>query len=722
MCQTATAALVMGLLPLIHAAPNANNPCCAWSGFHVTIDATPSASESRNAYLDDVEGVCRFLLRYQAPAQAQNAGAVLDPILGREHQYTTPYLASAVGALLHAGRAQDLLDAGVMAMDWATRCVAERRIPDKHGEFFIAPLAEALARYAGRVPSEKIETWRARLQLPIDQIIEGMNTNTNNWRTYAMKGEWTRYRAGLVEHDNAVAFVEDGWLRRTQRDRIVPDPLRLYQDRSSDPQSMAVEAVGRGNLLALAANGYDGSSGAAIRDAAFAGTHSSLFFQDPTGQCPPNGRTDDHVFNDVLYTTCFETMARACREDDPQLAGRYRRAATLAHRSIQRWKRTDGAWAGSFYVTKNHLDPEARVGYQPASQYSNYNATIALHLAEAAEAVCDDVTPRPAPCEIGGYVLRAGPVFDCFAANAGGLHVFGNLRGDSVPKYGIFWTTLGVVRIARSGWDSRLGPSDGAFDGRSKSGVSIGPAWKTSRAWTRLADHAKDYRGQLEVDFVHPLLVRFSVRYAPVSGKDGPAFRQTFTVTPTGILTRLSCGSGTRFGLSIPALENDGRPLTVDANGRCLTTKYSDGGDQQCFIVPDGRIEEDGEPVLSTYGYLRPYRVTSSGDEVALFICPRKEGEPEAAEILHSLKVTETGFSSAVGKVEGDVFYAKGLVGGQAGRVTLETGAELRFSDVCQFILRSAEGTPTTIEADRPVTLTTAEGTHRLEPYTPKAF
>src|SRR5262249_37895143 len=161
----------------------------------------------------------------------------------------TPYFAFAVGTLLKAGRARDLLGAGVAAMDHATGCFRRGNvgIPDAHGEFFLASLPGALALYTGLVPHEKIGLWRHRLARSRTELI---GKNTNNWRTYAMKGEWLRAGLGLVSRESATAFVDQSWLGSTQRDRIFGDAWNLYQDRGPFPESHAVEAVGRGNLLA----------------------------------------------------------------------------------------------------------------------------------------------------------------------------------------------------------------------------------------------------------------------------------------------------------------------------------------------------------------------------------------------------------------------------------------------------------------------------------------
>ena len=107
----------------------------------------------RAKYLDAIEGLCRFTIRHQ-----DARGAVIDPFLRREHQYSTPYFAFAVGTLVEAGRARDLLEHGVAALDHATECFASgnRGIPDAHGEFFLASLPGALSLYEAHVPPAKI--------------------------------------------------------------------------------------------------------------------------------------------------------------------------------------------------------------------------------------------------------------------------------------------------------------------------------------------------------------------------------------------------------------------------------------------------------------------------------------------------------------------------------------------------------------------------------------
>ena len=687
--------------------------------WHLTARPWKPLAVPKSAYLDAIEGVCRFSAAHQ-----DAAGAIIDPFLRREHQYSTPYFACAVGVLTNAGRAPDLLPAGVRAMDHATGNFAEGAsgISDQHGEFFLAPLTEALTLYQNQVPDDRMALWQERMTTPIDQIITGVNLN--NWRTYAMKGEWLRAENSLVNRDDAQAFIEDSWQYKTQCDRITGS---LYEDRTSDPDSLAVEAVGRGNLLALIAAGYNGPAAEEITHLVERGTLTALLLQDPSGQCPPNGRTDDHVFNDVVYQLAFEVLAeRMEAREELRLAGQYRRAALLSFQSIARWRRTDAAWQGSYFVTKNHFDPAERVGYQPASNYGNYNGAIMFHLAEAYQARRTEIAEQPAPVEIGGYALETAPHFSAVSVNAGGMQMIANLRGDTKPAFDNYWTPLGVARFGRVGWDCRLGPADGVRDVPTGRGVSFGPTWLENGAWVRLADVPDRYTGAFSVQFVHPLLVRCAVDYRPVSGQSGPSFRHEFTVTPDGILAHLSSPDTTEFGVTWPLLENDGRPLVTSVSAQDATTHYADSSDAQSFLAVQSGAEifgaeifGDDPPVRSSYGWLRPLRVTALGKEQTTFIYPHGAGQPDAAAVLSRFQITPGGFSSPLGRVIGNLYAGQTAAGGEGEGIDLGED-EITFSHRCRFFLQLNNGKVTAVEVDRPVTAAIQGRTLSLTAYTPQ--
>ncbi|NND05855.1 MAG: hypothetical protein HKN87_05705 [Saprospiraceae bacterium] len=695
--------------------------------FHLTAQSWKPSGILPADYLQSIEGMCRVAQKHQ-----REDGAIIDPYLHREHQYSTPYFAHAVGTLINADVATDLLPSGIKAMEHATICFAAgyKGIPDAHGEFFISPLVEALDLYKPFVDQTTQDTWLKRLQTPLNQVMTNMHGRLNNWRTYAMKGEWQRAKRGLIPEHSAIAFIEKGWLHWTQRERIMLDKWNLYQDWSSDPQSHAVEAVGRGNLVTLLGESYQGPSGNEISEAVRRGSHTSLLLQSPAGQCPPNGRTDDHVFNDILYLAIFHSMGRdALTRGQSRLASQYVRAANLAYRSIQRWKREDVPWKGSFYITKNYFDPGERVGYQPASQWGNYSGAMMFHLAEAYHVASSDLPEQPCPAEIGGYAFTTDAAFSTFVANAGGMQVFINLRGATVPKYGLSWTPLGVVRFSKAGWDDRLGPSDGEHlvspDASKdiRQGLTFGPIWKEGDTWIHLAERVDDYRITPEVEFVHPLLVKFSLTYHYKTGSGGPYFKQEYTVTPDGILTKLFPLQPIEFGLSVPLLVNDGRPLMVEVDGRVASTCYRQDSDRQHFLGlnEDVAISLSKDSIQSTYGWLKSARFSTSQDTLSVYIYPQKKNEPSGEVLLEGFEMAGENYTTISHRVDNLTYVGQTSTGGEAKGVDInKDGAlDVRFDQVCQFIAQLNNHQVATVEADRDVNLFWRKKKYTLKPFVP---
>ena len=648
-------------------------------GFHLTSRPWRALNTPASQYLGVIEGVVRFSVKHQ-----DASGAIIDPYLKREHQYATPYFAYAAATLVATGRGRDLLPNTIRAMDHATKCFAGGResIPDRHGEFFIPVLTATRALLMGHVPPEQIATWTERLRTPRTRIT---GTNYNNWETYPMKGEWMRALAGLVPRDAATEYIETAWGEH-QSKRIAAPPFFLYHDRTSNPDTLNVEAVGRGNLLGLIHFGYDGPSAAAIRHAVETATRNTLYLHDPSGQAPANGRTDDHVWVDIGYALAFEVMALRTQKSDPWLAGQYRRAATLAFRNVQRWRMPDG----SFAVTKNWFDPRLRVGYQLASEYSNYNGSFMYHLAEILHARENArIREQPAPAEIGGYAFRLDDEFATAFANAGGMQLQFNLREQQSETHGNWWTPLGVVRVGRPGWDTRLGPADGALTKNGR--VSLVPEGATGPAeWT--------------ADFVSPLLVRCSVRYA-----NGAEHR--FVITPDAVLTT------SNRPVMLPVLENDGRPLVVSALGRVVKTAYTADGDEQSFLAIEGSTTRGREPMRSTYGDLRPFTATGP-----VLIYPRNASDPSAEAVLKSFRRTETGFATVLGRVEGDVYIGRTAAGGRGKSVDLDGDGkpDVVFDRECTFVLQLQSGTVVAAEADQDVSATADGKRIALKAWTPR--
>ncbi|HWQ56939.1 MAG TPA: hypothetical protein VN442_24840 [Bryobacteraceae bacterium] len=696
------------------AAETAAFPGVKW---HLTARPWQPSGIEPSAYLETVERVCRFTAGMQ-----DACGAIIDPILGREHRYSTAYFAFAAATLVSRGRAEDLLQPAMQAMEHATACVAggADAIPDRLGEFFLAPLAGALSLLAPRAGEARASVWRQRLCVPLLSIIDGEHLQLDHRRTCAMRGEWLRSTAGLAHRDRARDFIERHWLE-DQRERIVNDCLNLYQDHSTDPESHAVEAVGRVNLLALVEAGFDGKSGAEMRRAVERGTAASLLLQDPSGQCPPNGRTCDHVVNDALHQLGFEMMAeREHARGNAWSAGQYRRAAMLSFRSIARWQRDESPWAGSFYASNHRFDPGHRAGMEPIGNYGNCYGAVMCHLAESYLVRRHEFPETPSPTEIGGYAAVADPRFASVFVNAGGMQMVINLRGDVAATSGADWMALGAVRFSRPEWDSRLGPSDGARDRASGGGASFGPTWMEGGRWVRLADIPGRYQGRFEASFVHPLLVRCAVEYAPLPGKQGPTFRHHFVITPDGILATLESAARIQYAVTFPMLEHDGGPLRSRVGGYIASVRYPDGTDEQNFIslASNPGIAADEDPLRSSYGWLRPVRSRSN----ITFIYPRVTGDPPAEAVRVSFRQTAQGFSSVLGRVNGSLYVGRTSAGGKGKSIDIDGDGrpEATFTSICGFILQIENGVIRSVEADRAVGATIGNRRLSLEPYHPE--
>jgi len=454
------------------------------------------------------------------------------------------------------------------------------------------------------------------------------------------------------------------------------------------------------------------------------GTITSLLLQDPTGQCPPNGRTDNHVFNDVLYLLCFETMAsRAEQEGKSDLAAAFHRAALLSYRSILRWKRETTPWTGAFFVTKNRMDPGQRVGYQPASNYGNYNGAVMYHLAEAANLSIASLRQQPAPTEIGGYAFETDQRFGSAVANAGGMQLFFTLRGDAKPRYETNWSVLGVVRLSRINWDSRLGPSDGYHDLKTGRAVSLCPAWREGKKWFSVAEEHRKFEASFSADFAHPMLVRCSMTYRPAQGSTVPAFVQEFVLTPDGVLVTLSAKGAEKFGIVLPVLVDDGRPLSTRFSPSSVRVSYGAQSDEQCYISlnPQSQVSTEDAPLLSSYGWQRPVRMTSPSSVLRLFVYPRNPQSPTADEVQRSLRLTSTGFTSALGTLDGSVYRNRFAAGGSASSADVDGDREtdIDFDQVVGFIVQLENGEPRRIEVDRAVSARVKGRRIQLRAFTP---
>jgi hypothetical protein len=481
--------------------------------------------------------------------------------------------------------------------------------------------------------------------------------------------------------------------------------------------------VARGNLFAMLRAGYDGPSAADMNAILRRGTLSALLLQDPSGQNPAAGRSGNHTWSDTLAGTSFEQLAETTWKDgaNPALAGQFRRAAVLALTSVHRWRRPDG----SYSVTKNAFDAALRVGYADYSWFANYNGNVMLHSAESARVRRTYIPERPTPAEIGGFAIVTDSRLANAFANAGGMLVQTGLRGSTTLINTRYWTTLGVVRFGRVGWDSQLGPSDGVRSPTSGLGVSYAPTFLEAGKWVRIASVPQRYEAKYNIHFTHPLLVRVSIDYVPRAGQTGPSFKDELVITPDGVLSTVS-GSTPDFGVTWPLLENNGRALPTSLSSKIAITALVGGRDDQSFIAlqPTAVVTANEASVRGGYGDLRPLRLTTGAGTVETFIYPRNPTDPSAESVRTSFVRNGDDFVSVLGRVQGTLYVGRTSAGGVGSSIDLDGNGtpDVTFSARCGFVLQLRQGKVLAIEADAAVTAQVQGRTVVLRPSTPVSF
>jgi hypothetical protein len=90
-----------------------------------------------------------------------------------------------------------------------------------------------------------------------------------------------------------------------------------------------------------------------------------------------------------------------------------------------------------------------------------------------------------------------------------------------------------LVQFARGGWDTRLGPSDGALT--ESGGVTFAPEFFENGSWHRMADLSARYRAEWNAEFVHPALIRGTILWHPLASQHGPSFSTQLWITPDGV-------------------------------------------------------------------------------------------------------------------------------------------------------------------------------------------
>lgn len=569
----------------------------------------------RADYLKLIAGEIDFWKQHQ-----DAGGAIIDPYMKREHQYSTPAFADAAAALVKWSNRRDLVEPAAKALDWSTARLADRKAADGHEDFYPPMIAHAMALLKSSVPRERYARWEENVRRIDPRELYRMKPGSMNWNVVSSCGEALFQMMGL----------------RTGGDEYVAESLGAQGRHFTSPWGLYVEGPMAYDLFPrmflddLLKAGYRGAYQKELDEMLGRGAITSLFMQSPWGELPAGGRSAHHQWNEAEQCAVFEIYAaKAQQSGDQQMAGVYKRAAHLAFRSMQRWVRP----SGEMQIVKNWVDPAKRHGYEGYSGNTQYNLLPMSMLALACfhgEAT-RQVDEKPAPADVGGFVFEI-PELHKIIANAGGTYIEIETRGD--PHY----DATGLIRVHAPGVSPQLGPSDSVLAHpayQTEGGIhpetdtGIGVEWKsTDGEWKRLGGSGGDATTKLSVGNIEtsPARVTFTVTYeGKLAGPSRVVERYALTPGRVELTTTLEGYEGP-LRYVWPVLADDGRVKSQITTEENTVIVSQDGGKTAQTFSARGaaRIDLGSELYPNHNGWVRlALAEFPAGGSITLITAPR---------------------------------------------------------------------------------------------------
>jgi len=526
---------------------------------------------SKGDYLKIIKGEVLVMEKYQ-----DSEGHIIDPVDKVEKHYATPCYAHSVAVLAAAGYTKDsaLIESGMKALDASFREMVADKAANNHGDFFTYPVMFAFSMFQNFAQKGRIEEWRKEIQSIVPKKLYAAYLQTGgNWGIVNSSGEFLRYKLG---------FTSLGYTNKVLEGQVKNfTDLGMYHE-SGDP--LPYDLFPRHYLAGILLMGYKGAIFDAYRDILWKGALTSLFMESPFGELPTGYRSSQHIWNEAEECVVFEIYARACENaGKKRLAGVFKRAAMLSLSSIKHWIRPDG----SGYIVKNRYPIQAKHGYEGYSDHTTYNMLACSMLAQAWAFSNDKIKERPAPADIGGFVVPEIEVFHKIFANAGGTYIEYDTKGDHI------YNPTGLIRIHIKGGNPQLGPSDGCAPRYSGKGVNVavGPAWQNADgSWSSLAELSPT-SPQLEIQEETPSITRFKVTYE-IKRKDGEQgdklLVESFVVKPSSVtVTDELTGDIKKMKVTWPMLVFDGQTKTnVSVLKSSVSLKLYGRGNEFTVLYP----------------------------------------------------------------------------------------------------------------------------------------
>ena len=571
-------------------------------------DFTPTGL-NRQDYLKIVSGMVHAFRKY-----VDEKGELHDPV-AKPTFYSAPHYAHCVATLTAAGyeKDPDIISSGMRALDYSLQRLQlspEEKLAQglgnqPHSDFFIYPAVQAFEQFSKVAPKEKLDQWASLLRNIKPTTYDLYHHYGNNWSCVHGAGEFLRATHGLNNLDYVEEVLENQKLRRTKQG--------LYMEWGAP---LAYDGFPRYFITGMLERGYHGTHFDFMRDWMWQGAWTMLMVQSPFGEMPTEFRSAHHIWNEAETAKIFEIYAsqyaKAGRHDE---AAAFKRGAHLALLAVSRWIRPDGTG----YIVKNRYPIEAQHAYHNYSTHTNYNMLAMSMLCAAYTYANDSVSEKPAPADVGGFVIHLNG-FNVIVANCDRNYVEYLLRGNQ--KY----NPTGLLRVHLHGSNPQIGPSDGVVEhhgGKENTkSFALGPAWLNAEGnEVRLAEFPEE---KLYMPSEHkmdePPLPDFlpltaspeEVAFQIVTDWTAKSVKVTETIhlTSEGLRVENAVeGAGAKsLRLYFPMLVTDGAENTkININGSKLSLRLRGAGEIFSIVAPEGaKLQRLGSQFLHWNGMMEP--------------------------------------------------------------------------------------------------------------------
>jgi hypothetical protein len=565
-----------------------------------TTELSSGISVNRETYLDLVQGIVDFFKVHQ-----DDRGAIIDPVIGGERQYSTPCFAATTAALVKFRGRADLLEPSCRALTYSLECLIRGNAScNNHGNFYTTQVVHAFSWLKDIVEPSLAAKWKDMFALVKSET--AYRQAFHNWSVVAYAGEVMRLEQGL-----------GGNLEEIDANLDVQVPLVTELGMYVDPNGpLSYDLFSRLFFRMMLNHGYNGRHKAFLQDASLKGAITSLFMQSPTGEILLGGRSAQHQWNEAEQCYVFEAYAKHYHKlGDQAMAGAFKRAAKLSLASITRWVRP----TGELNIVRNWYDPSERVGYEGYSFHSQYNLLCGFMLASCYAQADEAIPEKACPAETGGYALWIEPHFRKLVLHGGGYYAVIQTKGERN------YNPTGIIRIQKRGMTLPIGPADMVATEKNPEEGAISYAISTyyREKWQRTADMTRGELDEVKVDILeeHPDRVVAQLTY--IGGLAVNIWKRKITLDQTGVTVEDE--GSMNFHEEIPILLFDGRDESeVHVSDRHSQVRLRDEMQQVTILEPAdeglawtertglSRNGKLGSLMYATKGNRTSYRVTLS--------------------------------------------------------------------------------------------------------------